>query len=226
MRAIKKSSVFVFAFIFLATGLCNAQPKIPKENIPADISPEVKNQIELLYSAEPEVRGKAAVKLGEMGTGAAPAVPFLMGILDDKYPILLRSGGGGVLGATSLDREAAMALWKIGKPAVEPLIDVLTNKDKTVRKNAAEALGRIKDNRAVEPLINVLQDADMSVRHDAVEALGEIKDPRSIEPLCSLLKDKKLKIQQAAHEALQKIMYGMKDARAIEPLMDAFKNKE
>lgn len=177
MKAIKKSSMCVFVFIFLAAGLCYAQPKIPKENIPSDISPQVKGQIELLYSPEPEVRGKAAVKLGEMGPQAAPAVPFLMGILDDKYPVLLRSESGKVLEATSLDREAATALSKIGKSAVEPLINVLANKDAAVRRNAAEVLGRIKDGRAVKPLIGALRDADMSVRYDAIEALGEIKDP-------------------------------------------------
>ena len=47
-------------------------------------------------------------------------------------------------------------------------------KDPEVRKNAAEALGKIKDPRAVEPLITTLKDKDSEVRWHAAEALEKI----------------------------------------------------
>jgi HEAT repeat protein len=48
-------------------------------------------------------------------------------------------------------------LGKIGDArAVEPLIDVLSDKGAYVSREAAEALGKIGDASAVEPLIKVL----------------------------------------------------------------------
>ena len=67
----------------------------------------------------------------------------------------------------------------IGKPAVEPLLAALRDKDEDVRKNAALALGYIKDPRAVEPLLAALKDKDKEVRGIAALSLGEIKDPRA-----------------------------------------------
>jgi len=43
-----------------------------------------------------------------------------------------------------------------------------------VRHNAAEALGKIGDNRAVESLIEALGDSESFVRSAATEALGKI----------------------------------------------------
>jgi len=69
---------------------------------------------------------------------------------------------------------AALALGKIGKPAVEPLIAALKDKDSRVRYSAAWALGKIGDKRAVEPLIAALKDKDSTVRRDAAWALTKI----------------------------------------------------
>jgi len=52
-----------------------------------------------------------------------------------------------------------------------------------MRKNAAHALGNIKDRSAVEPLIAALGDEDPDVRGAVVWALGNIGDPRAVEPL-------------------------------------------
>ena len=61
---------------------------------------------------------------------------------------------------SSVRRDAAAALGKIGTPAVEPLIAALKDNDSGVRRYAAAALGKIKDARAVEPLIDALRDVD------------------------------------------------------------------
>ncbi|MFC1742790.1 sodium-dependent transporter [Candidatus Riflebacteria bacterium] len=53
---------------------------------------------------------------------------------------------------------AKEALVKIGKPAVQPLITALMDKNRMVKRLAAEALGKIKDARAVDSLIKVLKD--------------------------------------------------------------------
>ena len=74
-------------------------------------------------------------------------------------------------------RTAALALGKIGEPAVEPLIAALKDSVGDVRRTAAEALGKVGDRRAVEPLIAALKDSDDYVRREAAEALGKIGEP-------------------------------------------------
>lgn len=70
----------------------------------------------------------------------------------------------------------AWAIADIGKPAVEPLIAALNNKDSDeyIRKRAPVALWKIGDPRAVEPLIAALKDEDVYVRKSAKEALEKI----------------------------------------------------
>ena len=74
---------------------------------------------------------------------------------------------------------------------VEELIKKLKAKSKAVRRDAAEALGKLKDPKAVEPLISALKDDRWEVRAAAAWALGEIADERAVGPLVfvSALKD-------------------------------------
>ncbi|MEO0160809.1 MAG: HEAT repeat domain-containing protein [candidate division WOR-3 bacterium] len=58
--------------------------------------------------------------------------------------------------------------------ASERFIADLKDEDSYVRRYAAEALGKIGDNRAVEPLIAALKDEDSDVRRYAEEALKKI----------------------------------------------------
>ena len=120
-----------------------------------------------LNSPDPVERASAACALGEMGTRAIPAIPFLIKTLGDDTPVSQTECGNGAsrrLGSrnrsekTSPGERAAQALAHIGRPAVEPLITVLKVEDWRVRDNAAWALGIISDPRTVEPLIAALRD--------------------------------------------------------------------
>ncbi len=111
--------------------------------------------------------------------------------------------------------EAAWALEKIGKPAVEPLIKALGDRDWNVRYYAAMTLGDIGDKRAVEPLIKALGDKDSWVREYAAEALGKIGKP-AVEPLIKTLGDGEKYVRENAAEALGKI-----GKPAVEPLIKA-----
>jgi HEAT repeat protein len=62
----------------------------------------------------------------------------------------------------------------IGDLAVEPLISILEKGDREMRKNAAEALGNTKSERAIKPLIRSLADESWFVRKNAAEALEEM----------------------------------------------------
>ncbi len=112
----------------------------------------------------------------------------------------------------------------LARKDVEGLVKVLRyragrrdGKSESVRKEAAQALGKLGDKRAVEPLIAVVGNGDASGAY-AVEALGEIGDPRAVEPLLALLAgdDSYARCRRAA-EALG----GIGDARAVEPLIAA-----
>ena len=70
---------------------------------------------------------------------------------------------------------------------ITPLIIALKDDNEGVRREAAYALGNIKDIRAVEPLIGALKDYDFGVLEAATHALGNIKDTRAIEPLLGLM---------------------------------------
>ncbi len=62
------------------------------------------------------------------------------------------------------------------KQDVNNLINVLLyDRDWKVRRDAAEALGKIGDARAVEPLIQALKDKKEVVQIAAKKALGKIK---------------------------------------------------
>lgn len=103
----------------------------------------------------------------------------------------------------------------------ESLISDLKNHDSSIRRNAATALGRLKDARASAPLLNALEDEDHYVRKSAARALGQLKDPIAVEPLIAALRDKYYLVREEAALALGKLG----DTRAIEPLILALKDK-
>ncbi len=150
---------------------------------------------------------------------------------------------------TEKRQKAKSALIKIGRLAVDPLIDALRDShlDKGIRAGAAEALGEIGDTRAVEPLIDALKDEDWHVRDNSIEALGKIGDARAIEPLAAALDSHnsmtaaKILAQMGeptvlpliamlkddssvAREASAKALGEIGDVRAVEPLIDALKD--
>jgi HEAT repeat protein len=81
----------------------------------------------------------------------------------------------------------------------------LKDEVQSVRFQAAEALGKLGDNRAAEPLITSLKDQDWEVRQWAAEGLGTLGDKRAVEPLTPLLKDQDENVRKVAAWALAKI---------------------
>jgi HEAT repeat protein len=61
---------------------------------------------------------------------------------------------------------------------VNPLLPLLKDKKKIVRKTAAWALGTIADERAIAELTQILNDEDAEVRDAAQKALGAIKNEK------------------------------------------------
>ena len=86
----------------------------------------------------------------------------------------------------------------------------LADADRSVRRRAALAAGRIGDAGAVPALVPLLQDPELEVRQMAAFALGLIGDPLAVDPLLVALKDPEPVVRGRAAEALGQIG----DARA------------
>jgi HEAT repeat protein len=113
-------------------------------------------------------------------------------------------------------KNATGALIKIGKPAVEMIINALEDENWRVRWHSAEILGEIKDKRAVKPLIKALNDENNGVRSNSIIALIEIGEP-AVEMIINALEDENGRLRLHLIEILGEI----KDERAVKPLKKA-----
>jgi HEAT repeat protein len=192
--------------------------------------------INALKNKEGNVRRESAEALGKIGDTRA-------------VEPLVKALGYGSYGPESIVVES---LVKMGKPAVEPLIQAMKDKNRYVRKGAAYVFFETGDARAVEPLVKALgdeyddvckvvgdalvkigapavepliqasQDENKDVRRKAVEALVKIEDERAVEPLIQALQDDDFVVRREAAEALVKIG----DARAVDSLIQALKDED
>ncbi len=86
-----------------------------------------------------------------------------------------------------IQRAIALKKWDeatgLGAMAVEPLIEMLKDKDRDDRRCIVSVLGKTGDNRATEPVIKLLSDKDYDIRKAAALALGELGNSKAVEPL-------------------------------------------
>lgn len=79
----------------------------------------------------------------------------------------------------------------------------LKDKDQFVRRQGAEALGNLRDQRAIPDLISALSDSSPLVRQAAVDALGLMRATQSVKKIGELLVgDKESQVRQSAAVAL------------------------
>ena len=166
--------------------------------------------IELCGSLSCSHRGEAADQLARIGPQAERAIPALVSLLPDQEEYII---GGDAYGHGGKRFEpgdrAAIALRKIGSPAIPALSVALRDRDPVVRRRAAEALGAMGRPAAstVPELTSLLDDPVRHVRESAARALGKIgaTDDSAIGALTRCLVDPHLKVRVAAVEAVGKI---------------------
>jgi HEAT repeat protein len=154
---------------------------------------------------------------------------------------------------SSVSEGAGWAIQSIeGQASVDLFIENLKNENESIRRGAAMALGTADDKKAVEPLIQSLQDSDSLVRAESATSLGKINNASAVEPLIQALKDDDWQVQVSVRMALVKIgedgttslikaldddnnsikwgaalaLGGIRDPRAIEPLIAAFQKSD
>jgi len=194
----------------------------------------------LLDDEKIDVRQAAAKALGY--TGHPAALPYLMEALHDSYWWYEREYAAGDL---------LNAIEKMGAVAVEPLIEALHDKEGTVRKFAANLLGRIGDPRALEPLgmaiydlhhevgkasadalanfgansldilIEALSHPEMWIRIHSIQALVKIKDARVTSVLLEMLNDPEREVKKQVIES----MGDLKDLRTLPALQAIMANR-
>jgi CubicO group peptidase (beta-lactamase class C family) len=168
--------------------LSPASGSLPPQQSPKDLA-------RALVDADPQRRKEAMATLGQLGPEAKEVAEALVLVLADE-DIYLRGG-------------AAVALGRIGQPAVPPLIRALQDSNAEVRWSAAIALGRVGGS-ALEtqaPLIKALADPSGHVRHAAAVALGGLGHParQAVPELTRLLSDREETVRAAAATALRQI---------------------
>jgi HEAT repeat protein len=176
------------------------QSAITRQELPAapKVPPEVAEQIERLSNKDADVRAFAPRLLGEMGEKAADAVPHLVRLLSDNSQAFLPPHGW-----TCPSSEAKDALVKIGKPSVEPLMEVVNGNNLYVRNLAVEALIKIGDPRAMKALSAALARKDWDASRYGGE-LAKIGKP-AVEMLLPFLESKDEELAIGAASALGKI---------------------
>jgi HEAT repeat protein len=120
-------------------------------------------------------------------------------------------GALGHKGDPEVRSSAAMALGRVGVPAVPALIAALGQRGPDTRYGAAWALGEVGDPAAIPALVAALMDRDTDVRRGAGAILGRIGTP-AVEPLLTALASRGTRA--AAADALGRI-----GAPAIDPLI-------
>ncbi|MGA2917258.1 HEAT repeat domain-containing protein [Methanoregula sp.] len=170
-------------------------------------------------STDPQVRQYAAYLLGKAQSPRA-IQPLIEAMADfDK----------------SVRAQATLALSSIGKAAVAPLAEAMKEPKWETRYRAAEALGKIADEKAVKPLIQGLKDNRDHVRYMAAKGLRGLGDSDAIEPMIILLRDENVYVRtmavralgviggKKAGEALTKALADEQDEKVRETITEALK---
>lgn len=102
----------------------------------------------------------------------------------------------------------------------EALASLLKHKEQNIRREAAKALGELRDPSVVTPLVNSLVETDSIAFLEKVRALGSIGAP-AIDILLQALNSKEHKIRKGAIAALGRIG----DERAAKPIIRILKHE-
>jgi len=165
-----------------------------------------------LATAHPLVRGRVADIFGAMRDRAA--VPVLLDALRGEF--------------YTVRAKAAAALGMIGDAAaLQPLVTALKDSEAEVRIAAVTALGKYGNPSTFDEIANLLlDDPIIEVRQAAARALGNTRHPEAILFLMQALRDAFwwYEREHAAGDLLAAIE--MMGESAVEPLIEALKDRE
>ena len=183
-----------------------------------------------LADGSAEVRRRAAVSLGNLGD-ARVVKPLVAALRDDDAQV--RRNAVVSLGQIwqmqdlvalgdhneSTRQNAALTLGRLGdKRAIQPLLAVLRDSDRKVRRYAARALRQLGEQAEVS-LVAMLRDENRQARRDAALALARVGGKLALDALTIALHDDERYVRETALEALAKL-----GNPAVKPLAIAFES--
>lgn len=169
------------------------------ERSPSALSDETIKHIAMgIFDRRDDVREQAAKSLGQIGAKAAPHCDVLFRGMNDSDDDVREES------VESLGHLLKFADEKNFKKGVTLLIEILSDKDRSVVRNAIEALENLGE-KAVPALISAVEAQSPSIQNRAIDILGEIgpKAKAAIPTLKIALENPSTK--DAAQEALKKI---------------------
>jgi HEAT repeat protein len=188
-------------------------------------------QASALRDPDPEIRLAAVEALG--GLREERCTELLFSVLGDAEGKIRKSAIASLLGfdqdekvipllIRALDGEnpkrragAGEALICFGRRSVYPMLTMMNQFGKQVKKSIIDLLAEISDPRATPALLATLNDENEDVQVAAIEALGKIRDDRALEPLIEALRRDHPLVAFSAVKALERIG----NPRAVEPLI-------
>lgn len=225
------NAVFVFSGIGTATHQLWGQGS---STLPAAGQPSIGQYKEQLQSSDLQVRRQAAIAIRTADTETRKAllplfVEGLRGDSDGQFRLAIfdaltemgpdaeaavevlvysmrKNFGGRYNEELHQDYRAALALAAIGKPAVGPLRELLSEESTHLRAEATMALGRIGPDavEAAGDLIGLLSDSSERLRRDAVDALAAIGSG-AVDALLAAADDKDPNVRAGAIAAIGKM---------------------
>jgi len=102
-------------------------------------------------------------------------------------------------------RRNSEIIAKIGKPAVDPLIEAIKSDNEDIRYWAVQALGAIGDPGGTDVLLKMMRTGNLKSRAFAAGALGKTSSTEVIQQLIASLEDPSWQVQENAAKSLQTI---------------------
>ncbi len=196
-----------------ADGKGAANPQIPTKS-----EPSLADCIKDLSDRTPDIRIRAAQRLGEMGNRAGDAFVHLKDCLVGEKDAIVRAAIVFAIG--QIARESLAASGDTGLD--ETLCQILRSDSETplVRRGAAKALGGLntKSARALEALTAALGDSDAVVRQNAASSLGLFRTD-GLPALKKALRDTEPLVQREAAIALLEVPEGGKVHKLVPELL-------
>src|SRR5262245_27683690 len=180
-----------------------AYPSSPCRSTFSDLGEQIQDQMERLGSDDAHIHAAAVRQLLDGGSASAVALSRACNT------------------PSAFSRRAAEALRKIGREAVEPLVQVLKTGDCDAQVHAIIGLHLICDPSSLQPLMEALESPFAEVRKAAIGALWKLKDERAVEPLIRHLQDEDIDVAASAAGTLGWIG----DRRVVGPLLLALENR-
>ncbi|MDR4505900.1 MAG: HEAT repeat domain-containing protein [Candidatus Scalindua sp.] len=188
---------FCGSFITIAIKRADAEGFAKIESRTHDISPDLKIKIDewmkLLYSEDTVTRSSAIISL--LGLNIPAIYDSLIGILRNSSDDEIRISLIKAFGFSGDDK------------ALDCIIEMLASEKEIIRNASADALGKIKTDRAIDKMASLLLNpkTPISSRKLIAGAFAKTCSRNAVKPLINLLESDSEELRIAAREALVKI---------------------